>query len=111
MHADRNLGKLNVNSIINGRVCSKIGGDVLDHGTLKSGVYHKWFYELNSLIGWFLHGDSDWVIFGLTTNLLCFFDISWMPAAVVLIKNALLLVPTGNVLGLGFPKCFSENLD
>ena len=54
-----------------------------------------------------MHSDSSWIIFGLTTNLLCIFDICWVPTAVVLAKNdVLLLVPTGEVLELGFPKCF-----
>ena len=54
-----------------------------------------------------MHSDSSWIIFGLTTNLLCIFDICWVPTAVVLVKNdVLLLVPTGEVLELGFPKCF-----
>ena len=30
-----------------------------DHGTLKSGVSHKWFDELSKLVEWFLHVDSD----------------------------------------------------
>ena len=29
-----------------------------DHGTLKSGVSHKWFDELSRLIEWFLCTDS-----------------------------------------------------
>ena len=28
-----------------------------------------------AVIEWFLYADSDGIIFGLTTNLLCFFDI------------------------------------
>ena len=40
------------------------------------GVSHKWFDELRRLIEWFLHVDfSDGIIIGLTTNLLCIFDI------------------------------------
>ena len=49
--------------------------DLLDHGTLKSGVSHKWCDEPSWLNEWFLHADSDWIIFGLTTNLLYIFDI------------------------------------
>ena len=53
----------------------KNGWDLLDYGILKSGVSHKWFDELSRFIELFLHGDSDWIVFGLTTNLLCIFDI------------------------------------
>ena len=75
--------------------------------TLKSGASHKWFDESSRSIELFLHGDSDWIIFGLTTSLLCIFDICWVSTGVVLVKNdVLLLVPIGKVLELGFPKCF-----
>ena len=75
---------------------------------LKSDASHKWFDELSWLIEWFLHCDSDWIIFVLTTSLLCIFDICWVSTAVVLVKNdVLFLVPTGKVLlELGFPNCF-----
>ena len=43
-----------------------------NHGTLKSGASHKWFDELSRLIKWFF---SDEMIFGLTSILLCIFDI------------------------------------
>ena len=85
----------------------KNGQDLLDHGILNSGVSHKFFDELSRLVLQFLHADSDWIIFGLTTNLLCIIDICWVSTAVVLVKNdVLLLVPTGNVLAFGFPKYF-----
>ena len=45
------------------------------YGTLKSGTSLKWFDKSSRLIEWFLYGDSDWIIFGLTTSLLCIFDI------------------------------------
>ena len=81
--------------------------DLLDHGILKSGVSHKWIDGLSRLIEWFLHADSDWIIFGLTTNLLYVLGICWVSTAVVLVKNdVLLLVPTVKVLQLGFPKSF-----
>ena len=48
----------------------KNGGDLLDHGNLKSSVSQKSF---GALTEWFLHVYSDWMIFGLTTNLLCIF--------------------------------------
>ena len=33
----------------------KNGLGLLDHGTLKSGVSHKWFDGLRKLIEWFLY--------------------------------------------------------
>ena len=49
----------------------------------------------------------DLIIFGLTINLLCIFDIYWVSTAVVLVKNVLLLVPTEKqVLEIVFSKCF-----
>ena len=53
----------------------KNGRGRIDHGALKSGVSHKSFDELSRLIEWFLHADNDGIIFGLTANLLCIFDI------------------------------------
>ena len=53
----------------------KNGWGRIDHRTLKSGVSHKWFDELSRLVEWFLHVDIDGIIFGLTTNLLCIFDM------------------------------------
>ena len=70
LHADTNLGKLKVTLIIIGWVWSK-----KDQLTYDSGVTHKWFDELSRLIAWFLHADSDVVIFGLTASLLHIFDI------------------------------------
>ena len=85
----------------------KNGWNLLDHGTLKSGVSHKWFDGLSKLTEWFLHADSNWTIFGLTTNLLCVLDIYWVSTAVVLVENdVLLLVLKGKIWELGFPKCF-----
>ena len=46
-----------------------------DYGTLKSSVSHKWFDELSGLIEWFLSTDSDVMVFDLTSNVLCIFDI------------------------------------
>ena len=65
----------------------KNGQHLLDYGTLKPGVSHKWFDESSKLIDWFLHADSGWIIFGLTTNQLCSSDIFWVSTAVVLVKN------------------------
>ena len=53
----------------------KYGKNLSDHGTLKLAVFHKWFDELSTLNEWFLHADSDGIVFGLTVNLLCIFDI------------------------------------
>ena len=66
------------------------GQDFLDHGILKSSVSQKRFDELSRLIAWFLHPESDWIVFGLTNNLLCIFEISWESIAVVFVKNVLL---------------------
>ena len=78
--------------------------DLLDHGTLKSGVSHKWFDGSSRLTEWFLHVDSDWIIIGLTTHLFCVLDICWVSTAVGLAKNkVLLLVPAEKVLELNFP--------
>ena len=104
MHADTNLGKLCINNYWVGMV--KNERDLQDNETLKSGVSHKWFDESSRLVEWFLHTDSDRINFGLTTNLFGIFEICWMSTAVVLAKNVLLLVLTGKVLELGFPKCF-----
>ena len=42
---------------------------LIDHGSLKSGVSHKWLDELSISIEWFLHADSDGIIFGLMASL------------------------------------------
>ena len=54
---------------------AKKGARLYRNGTLKSHVSHKWFDELSRLIEWFLHADSDEIIFVLMANLLCIFDI------------------------------------
>ena len=53
----------------------KIGWPFLDHKTLKSDVFPKWFDELSRLIKWYLDVDSDGIIFGLIANILCIFDV------------------------------------
>ena len=78
--------------------------------TPKSDASHKWFDELSGVIKWFLHGDSDWIIFGLTTSLLCIFEICKVSTAVVLVNNVLLIVPIGKVLEIGFPKRFFNKI-
>ena len=45
----------------------KNGWGFRDHRTLKSSLSHKWYDELRRL--------SDGMVFGLTSNLLCIFDI------------------------------------
>ena len=62
------------------------------YGTLKSGASHIWTNELNRSIEWFLHANSDSIIFDLTTNLLCIFIICWVSTAVVPVKNNVLLL-------------------
>ena len=56
------------------------------YGTLKSGVSHKSFDKLSRLIEWFLHADSDGIIFGLTVYPLFIFGKCkyWGTTAVVL---------------------------
>ena len=51
------------------------GWGLLDHETLKSGVFPKWFDEWSRLIEWYLDTDSDGIIFGLIANILYIFDI------------------------------------
>ena len=75
LHADTNLGIVKVTLIIIGWCMVKNGRGLINPGTLKSGVSHKWFEELDRFIKWFLHADSDGIIFGLTANLLSVFDI------------------------------------
>ena len=76
-----------------------------------SAVSHKWFDKLSRLVEWFLHAVSNLIIFGLTTNLHCIFDICWMPTAVALVKNNILLVVSaGKVLELISPKAFNKRL-
>ena len=45
------------------------GRSLKDRGTLKSGISQKWFDELSILIEWFLHADSDGIIFYSTLYL------------------------------------------
>ena len=41
----------------------KNGRGLKDRRILKPGISHKWFDELSRLIEWFLHDDSDGIIF------------------------------------------------
>ena len=68
------------------------------YGALKSGASH-----MIRLIK-----QIDSIIFDLTTNLLCIFEICLVSTAVALVRNdILLIVPTQKqVLELGFSKCF-----
>ena len=54
---------------------AKNGQGVIDHGTLRTGVPHKWFDVVSRLVEWILHADSDGIIFDLAADLLCIFDI------------------------------------
>ena len=74
-HGDTNLGRLKITLIIIGWVWSKLGETFLDHETLKSGVFPKWFGEWSRLIEWYLDVDSDGIIFGLIANILCILDM------------------------------------
>ena len=91
-------------------VIIKNGWGLLDHRTVKSGVSHKWFENRIDWMNGFLYADSNWIIFGLTTNLLCVLDIYGLSTAVLLNNNILFLVRTGKVLELAFPNAFNKNL-
>ena len=63
---------------------------LIDHGTLKSGVSYKWFYELSILIEWFLHANSDGISFGLMASPIYFVSLTskwWGTTAVVLSQS------------------------
>ena len=81
------------------------------------GYAQKWvrpFRSYGTLISDALTNDlmnqADWLndfCTGLTTSLLCIFDICWVSTTVALVKNdVLFLVPTRKVLELGFLECF-----
>ena len=47
---------------------------MVQNGSLKSGVFRKWFDELSRSIEWFFHINfSDWIFISFTANLLCIF--------------------------------------
>ena len=69
-----------------------------NNGTLKSGGSQKWFDKSSRLIEWFLHADSDWIIFSSTTNLIYFVSLSFTGCPLYLLRS---LVPTGNAERLG----------
>ena len=58
-------------------------------------------------IEWYLHANSDGVIFGLIAQHTSYFWLLMLgAAAVVPVKNdVLLLVSNGKMLGIDFPKC------
>ena len=60
LHADTNFGKAKnwFDNYCVGIV--KNGWGLIDSGTLKSGVSHKWFDELSKLIEEFSHVDNVW---------------------------------------------------
>ena len=70
LHADTNLGKLNVNIIIIGWVCSKIGEPFSSRDS-KIRCISQMMWWIEQTDEWFLHADSDGIILGLITNLLC----------------------------------------
>ena len=54
----------------------------IDHGTLKSGVSHKWFDEFSIFIEWFLHANTDRIIFVLMISPIYFASLTskwWGP--------------------------------
>ena len=69
-----------------------------NNGTLKSGGFQKWFDKSSRLIEWFLHADSNWIIFSSTTNLIYVLSLSFTGCPLYLLRN---LVPTGNAERLG----------
>ena len=56
-------------------VIVKNAWELLDHETLKSGVFSKRFDESSRLIQWYLDVNSDGIIFGLVVNIICIFVI------------------------------------
>ena len=48
---------------------------LIDHGTLKWGLTHKWFDELSRLTELFLYVHSNWTMFKLTFMLFFVFGI------------------------------------
>ena len=63
----------------------KNGWGPKDHGTVKPGLSYKWFDEFRRLIEWFLHADSDGIIFCLYSVSLTF--KCWGTTAVVLSQS------------------------
>ena len=82
----------------------KNGGGCRDHRTLKSGVFQKWFNELSRLIEWCLCTVSDGMVFGLTSNLLCIFDIYF----VLILSTWFTIKPIKKVLFSNFWKTWSN---
>ena len=70
----------------------KNGRGLLDYGTRKLGLSHKWFDKFSRLIKWFLDADSDQIIFGLVTNLPSIFDIYLVSTTVTPVKNDVLFL-------------------
>ena len=111
MHADTNLGKPSVNLIITRWVCSaQIWVRPFRFWDSKIRCISQMICWIEQIDWMILHADSDWMIFGLTPDLLGIFDIYWMSIEVLLVRNVLLLVPTGKTLEVGFPNCFNKSL-
>ena len=79
----------------------KNGRDLLDHGTLKSTVSHKWFDELifacwewlNNF--WFDHQSALYSV-----------SLTFVGCPLLVKNDVLHLLPSGIFSELGFPKCF-----
>ena len=85
LNAVTNLGKLNVNLIIIGSVSSKMGGPFRSWDC-KIRCISQMIWKSTRLIEWFLHADSNWIIFGLTANLLISLTFAGCPLQFYLLK-------------------------
>ena len=66
-------------------VVFKNGYSLLVHGTLKSGVSHKWFYKLSRLSEWFLHADGDGIFLVLRpVDSVSFTFKCWLTSTIIL---------------------------
>ena len=66
-------------------VVFKNGYSLLVHGTLKSGVSHKWFYKLSRLSEWFLHADGDGIFLVLRPVYFVSFTFKcWLTSTIIL---------------------------
>ena len=62
----------------------------IDHGTLKSGVSHKWFDEFSIFIEWFLHANTDGKFFVLMTSPIYFVSLTstWCETTELVLKKS-----------------------
>ena len=80
--------KSHFNNCLVGMVKNEWG--CIDHGTVISGVSHKWFDELSVLTEWFLHADSDGINLCLMASPIYFVSLTskwWGTTAVVLTQS------------------------